>query len=67
MTPQEGDVFVLCSDGLTGHVDDDEIAERGADEEDLEAAAQGLVDAANRAGGQDNITVLLVRYEKDDG
>ena len=66
MTPQEGDVFVLCSDGLTGHVEDDEIAERLANEDDLEAAAAGLVDAANRAGGQDNITVLLVRYEKED-
>ena len=66
MTPQERDVFMLCSDGLTTHVEDDEIAERVADEEDLEAAASGLVDAANRAGGQDNITVLLVRYEKDD-
>ncbi|MEM9176124.1 MAG: Stp1/IreP family PP2C-type Ser/Thr phosphatase [Myxococcota bacterium] len=66
MTPQEGDVFILCSDGLTGHVDDEEIAERVANEADLEAAAQGLVDAANRAGGQDNITVLLVRYEKED-
>ena len=64
MTPLEGDVFILCSDGLTGHVDDAEIAERVASESDLEVAGQGLVDAANRAGGQDNITVLLVRYEK---
>lgn len=65
MTPQEGDVFILCSDGLTGHVEDEEIAERVASEDDLEVAGQGLVDAANRAGGQDNITVLLVRYEKE--
>ena len=64
MTPQEGDVFILCSDGLTGHVDDEEIAARVASEDDLEVAGQGLVDAANRAGGKDNITVLLVRYEK---
>ena len=65
MTPQEGDVFILCSDGLTGHVEDEEIAERVASEDDLEVAGQGLVDAANLAGGQDNITVLLVRYEKE--
>ena len=65
MTPQEGDVFILCSDGLTGHVEDEEIAERVASEDDLEVAGQGLVDAANRAGGHDNITVLLVRYEKE--
>lgn len=65
MTPQPDDVFVLCSDGLTTHVSDAEIMQRVSDESDLEAAAAGLVDAANRAGGVDNTTVLLVRYEKD--
>ena len=65
MTPQVGDVFVLCSDGLTTHVDDDAIASHVSGEADLESAAAGLVDAANAAGGQDNITVLLVRYEDD--
>jgi len=64
MTPQDNDVFVLCSDGLTTHIEDEEIAERVHGEHDLEAAAAGLVDAANRAGGVDNTTVLLVRYEK---
>ncbi len=66
MTPLAGDVLILCSDGLTTHVADREIAERVGDEQDLESAANGLVDSANRAGGLDNITVLLVRYEKDD-
>ena len=66
MTPQEGDVFILCSDGLTGHIEDEEIASVVGGEADIQAAANDLVDAANRAGGQDNITVLLVRYEKDD-
>lgn len=65
MTPQPADVFVLCSDGLTTHVEDSEIAERVSGEADLELVATGLVDAANRAGGVDNTTVLLVRYEKD--
>lgn len=65
MTPQEGDVFIMCSDGLTGFVDDSEIAEHLMSEPDLEAAAAALIDTANRAGGQDNITVLLVRYEKE--
>ncbi len=67
MTPLEGDVFILCSDGLTGHIEDDEIASLVGGEGDLQSAANNLVDAANRAGGQDNITVLLVRYEKDAG
>jgi len=64
MTPHAGDVFVLCSDGLTTHIGDEEIARRLSDEQDLEAAAADLVDAANRAGGVDNVTVLLIRYEK---
>lgn len=60
MTPQPGDVFVLCSDGLTTHVGDAEIAGQIGDGADLEAAAGRLVEAANRAGGLDNVTVLLV-------
>ncbi len=63
MTPQAEDVFILCSDGLTTHVEDIEIAERVASQPDLDAVASGLVDAANRAGGVDNTTVLLVRCE----
>jgi protein phosphatase len=66
MTPQVEDVFILCSDGLTTHLEDEEIAQRVCEEPDLEAAAAGLVDAANRAGGADNTTVLLIRYEKED-
>ena len=65
MTPQEDDGFVLCSAGLTTHVSDEEIARHVSDELDLEAAAGDLVSTANRAGGLDNITVLLVRYEKE--
>jgi serine/threonine protein phosphatase PrpC len=65
MTPQPGDVFILCSDGLMAHVPDSEIAARVCDELDLEVAASGLVDAANHAGGIDNTTVLLARYEKE--
>ncbi|MBI4391577.1 MAG: Stp1/IreP family PP2C-type Ser/Thr phosphatase [candidate division NC10 bacterium] len=61
---QPGDVYLLCSDGLTDEVTDSEILEAllagGAD---LEAACQALLDLANRRGGRDNITALLVRYE----
>ncbi len=66
MTPQAEDVFVLCSDGLTTHVDDREIAEYVDAEADLERAAARLVEAANQAGGLDNVTVLLLRVEKED-
>ena len=66
MTPHADDVFILCSDGLTTHLDDDEIAEQICADRDLEEVAAGLVDSANRAGGVDNTTVLLVRYDKED-
>ena len=56
---REGDVFVLCSDGLTDMVADEEIGEVPAERrESLEEAANELVRRANRAGGQDNITVV---------
>lgn len=56
--PQEGDRFLLCSDGLTNMVDDNEILEvvSGAG---LEEACHVLVDMANTRGGDDNITVIL--------
>jgi protein phosphatase len=66
LTPVEGDVFALCSDGLTGLVKDEEIAEVVADNEDLDAACAALVELANERGGEDNITVLLARCEKTD-
>ncbi len=56
-----GDLFLLCSDGLTDMLSDSGIAallsgHRGS----LDAAAHGLIDAANALGGRDNITVILV-------
>jgi protein phosphatase len=58
-----GDVFLLCSDGLTTMLDDDHIARLLTRATSMEAAARALVDEANRAGGRDNITVLLFRLE----
>jgi serine/threonine protein phosphatase PrpC len=55
------DLFLLCSDGLWGSVKDHTIGEILCSTPDLEAACQLLVDAANDAGGPDNITVVLVR------
>lgn len=56
-----GDVFLLCSDGLTREVTEDTIAEVLEAEKDLDAAAKRLVDAANENGGRDNVTCLLAR------
>ena len=61
-----GDTYLLCSDGLTGMLSDDEVAAllRGAPS--LDDAATSLVRAANQNGGKDNITVVLFRLD-DDG
>jgi len=60
---QDGDVFLICSDGLTTMLDDEHIGRLLARATSMEAAARALVDEANRAGGRDNITVLLFRLE----
>lgn len=59
---EQGDLYLLCSDGLTRELSDDEIAEvlRTATD-DLPLCARTLVDLANEAGGEDNISVVLVR------
>ena len=58
---RDGDQVLLCSDGLTEAVDDDRIAELLSAGADGEAACRSLIDAANAAGGPDNITVVLLR------
>jgi serine/threonine protein phosphatase PrpC len=60
---RDGDLFLLCSDGLTGMVSDAGVAEILAGAPSLAVAAQQLVAAANEAGGRDNITVVLFRVE----
>jgi protein phosphatase len=57
---KDGDVFLLCSDGLSGLVDEKRIGETVKSAEDLENAVAGLIEAANQAGGNDNITVLAL-------
>jgi PPM family protein phosphatase len=61
---QPGDVFLLCSDGLTDVVSDQQITEiLDAAGADIEAAARRLVDRANEYGGPDNISVVLMRID----
>jgi serine/threonine protein phosphatase PrpC len=64
LTLAPGDVFVLCSDGLTNHVEDHEIAKLVSEAADLEAGCASLIDLANRRGGEDNITVVLARCDE---
>jgi PPM family protein phosphatase len=56
---QTGDVFLLCSDGLTDMVDDEKIQQILVQPEALAIRAGMLVEAANAAGGHDNVTVVL--------
>jgi serine/threonine protein phosphatase PrpC len=64
MTPRDGDIFAMCSDGLTNHVRDEEIAELIGRSSDLQEGSDALVNCANSRGGEDNTTVVLVRCEK---
>ena len=58
-----GDVFLLCSDGLTTMVGDEEILRLVRESSGLDSAGKALVKAANRHGGDDNVTVILFRVE----
>jgi protein phosphatase len=63
---EEGDVFLLCSDGLTDMVSDEEILELvHSHRDDLDKAVKALVTAANRGGGEDNITAVAFRISAD--
>ena len=58
---REGDVFLICSDGLTSMISDDEVGSILRSAGSLDEAADELVRAANQSGGKDNITVILFR------
>jgi protein phosphatase len=69
--PQPNDVYLLASDGLTHEIDDEEISKilaaipKPPTGKSLTAACEALITAANRNGGHDNITVLLVGVTPD--
>jgi PPM family protein phosphatase len=58
---RDGDVYLICSDGLTSMVPEAEVAEIVRDHSALAGAGRALIEAANAAGGRDNITVVLFR------
>jgi PPM family protein phosphatase len=62
-----GDVYLLCSDGLTTMVDEDELARILSSHTRLSDAGRALIASANEAGGKDNITVVLARLEEVPG
>jgi protein phosphatase len=61
---RQDDVYLICSDGLTSMVAEARVAEILAGASSLAAAGRALIDAANEAGGRDNITVVLFRLEE---
>lgn len=62
--PEKGDVYLLCSDGLSGMITDPDMEEMLRASDDLDELCDKLIDRANENGGTDNITVILVRCEE---
>lgn len=60
---EPGDLFVVCSDGLTGHVPDDEIC-RMASSQRSQDACDALIDLVLERGGTDNVSVIIVRCHR---
>ena len=65
LTPLPGDTFLLCSDGLTTHLQDREILDVVEQDRELQKTCDALIAAANHRGGIDNITILMLRFEED--
>lgn len=61
-----GDIVLLCSDGLTSMIPEQQVRDAIIDSGDLDTAARRLIDEANAAGGRDNITVVLFRVEDSE-
>lgn len=62
--PKDGDIFLLCSDGLSGMVPDKQIEQILQAQPDLDKACAQLIDAANANGGNDNVTCVLAQYRR---
>jgi serine/threonine protein phosphatase PrpC len=64
---QDGDRILVCSDGLTGELDDDQIARILTSEAGPQAAVDELIEAALRSGGRDNVTAIVVDAQTPAG
>ncbi len=63
--PTNGDTYVLCSDGLSGMITDDEIQRIVASSADIRDVCRKLIQRANERGGEDNITAVVIRIEDE--
>jgi protein phosphatase len=59
----QGDRLLLCSDGLSNELSDEEIADLASEPHDLDSAVSELVELANRRGGRDNISVVVLEFD----
>lgn len=66
LTPEAGDLFLLCSDGLSGEIEDEDMEKLLQEEGDLDKACHRLVQTANDNGGRDNVTVILARFNEGE-
>ncbi len=62
---KKGDLLLLCTDGLTGLVGEEEISEMLVEQKDLQQLSQKMIEKANSRGGNDNITVVLCSFEEE--
>jgi PPM family protein phosphatase len=65
--PHQGDIYVLCSDGLSGMVSDDDIKQIVSGTAEVRDACRQLIQRANERGGEDNITAVLIKIEETEG
>ncbi|WP_437479111.1 Stp1/IreP family PP2C-type Ser/Thr phosphatase [Sorangium sp. So ce1014] len=64
--PQPGDVYLLCSDGLSGMLSDDQILQIVSSTVEVPEMCRRLIAKANENGGEDNITALVIRIDEQD-
>jgi serine/threonine protein phosphatase PrpC len=64
--PRQGDIYVLCSDGLSGMVSDDDIKQIVTGTAEVRDACRQLIQRANERGGEDNITAVLIKIEETE-
>ena len=60
---REGDILLLCTDGLYGELSKEEIIAILQDDQDMQVLTERLVDRANQLGGRDNITAITVKVQ----
>jgi protein phosphatase len=65
-TPQEGDILILCSDGLSNEVGESDLMTIATRNTDMSVVCRDLISAANEQGGHDNITVVAARFDSAD-